>query len=271
MRLPELKKGVNMENKKKIMVVDDEKEFLDAFQRTLEAKDFSVIVAMNRQEAQEKLIKEEPNFIILGTITPRGDAFHLHRFIREHPRFKEVPLIIVDAPLERRLLEGWSMDEGIQMDADDYVTKPIEPSALLPRILAILEKASRRIKVLIVDDHTVVRDGIKMVLKLQKDIEVVGEAENGEEAIQKCMSLLPDVVIMDIVMPVMNGLEAAKRIIKERPETKVIMLTQYDDEENILMAEKVGAYGFIPKRSASDKLISGIRMVYMGKRLEHAA
>ncbi len=260
-----------MENRKKIMIIDDEREFLDAFKRTLEARDFTVFVATNRREAEEILLKEEPNFVILGTITPRGDAFQLHRFIRSNPRLKEVPLIIVDAPLERRLVEGWSMDEGIQMDADDYLTKPIEPSALIPRILALLEKATRRIKVLIVDDHTVVRDGIKVVLKLQKDIEVVGEAENGEEAVEKCLSLQPDVVIMDIVMPVMNGLEAARRILKERPETKVIMLTQYDDEENILMAEKIGAYGFIPKRSASDKLISGIRQVYMGKRLEHAA
>jgi DNA-binding NarL/FixJ family response regulator len=260
-----------MEKGKKIMIVDDEDSFLYAFQKTLEARGFEVVSATNKREAEEKLLKEQPDFIILGTITPRGDAFHLHRFIREHPKFKEAPLIIIDAPLEKRLTEGWSMDEGVQMDADDYVTKPIEPSALVPRILVLFERASRRIKVLIVDDHTVVRDGIKVVLKLQKDIEVVGEAENGEEAVEKTLKLLPDVVIMDIVMPVMNGLEATKRIMKERPETKVIMLTQYDDEENILMAEEVGAYGFIPKRSASDKLISGIRQVYMGKRLERAA
>ncbi|MCS7280851.1 MAG: response regulator [Desulfobacterota bacterium] len=260
-----------MENKKKIMIVDDEKEFLDAFKRTLEANGFSVVTAFHKHEAEKKLTQDKPDFIILGTLTPRGDAFHLHRFIREHPRFKDVPLIVIDAPLEKRLTEGWSMDEGVQMDADDYVTKPIEPSALIPRILVLIERASRRIKVLIVDDHTVVRDGLKVVLKLQKDIEVVGEAENGLEAVEKTLSLLPDVVIMDIVMPVMNGLEAAKRIIKERPETKVIMLTQYDDEENILKAEEVGAYGFIPKRSASERLISGIRQVYAGKRLERAA
>lgn len=260
-----------MEERRKIMIVDDEREFLDALQKTLESKDFAVILATNRSEAEKKLLEEKPDLIILGTIFPRGDAFHLHRFIREHPRFREAPLIIIDAPLERRLLEGWSMDEGVQMDADDYVTKPIEPSALIPRIRALLDRALRRIKVLIVDDHTVVRDGIKAVLKLQKDMEVVGEAENGQEAVEKTMKLLPDIVIMDIVMPVMNGLEAAKRIIKERPETRVIMLTQYDDEENILMAEKVGAYGFIPKRSASDKLISGIRQVYAGRHLERVA
>lgn len=256
---------------RKIMIVDDEKDFLYAFQKTLEAKGFEVLTATNKKEAEERLREENPNFIILGTITPRGDAYHLHRFIREHPKFKDVPLIIIDAPLERRLTEGWSIDEGVLMDADDYVTKPVEPSALLPRINALFERAQRRIKVLIVDDHTVVRDGIKVVLKLQKDMEVVGEAENGEEAVEKALSLLPDVIIMDIVMPVMNGLEATKKIIKERPETKIIMLTQYDDEENIVKSEEVGAVGFIPKRSASERLISGIREVFMGRRLERPA
>lgn len=256
---------------RKVIIVDDEEDFLLAFKRTLEAKAFQVITATNKVEAEDKMKREAPDFIILGTISPRGDAFQLHRFIRQHPKFRDLPMIIVDAPLERRLTEGWSMDEGIQMDADDYLTKPVEPSAIIPRILALFERAQRRIKVLIVDDHTVVRDGIKVVLKLQKDMEVVGEAENGKDAIEKTLTLMPDVVIMDIVMPVMNGLEATKRIIKERPETKVIMLTQYDDEENILMAEEVGAFGFIPKRSASDKLISGIRQVFMGRRLERPA
>jgi DNA-binding NarL/FixJ family response regulator len=260
-----------MEEAKKIMVVDDEDVFLLSFQKTLEARGFKVITATTKREAEEKMRKDMPDFVILGTIMPRGDAFQLHRFIREHPRLKDVPLIIVDAPFEKRLTEGWSMDEGVQMDADDYVTKPIEPSALIPRILALVERAQRRIKVLIVDDHAVVRDGIKVVIKLQKDMEVVGEAENGREAVEKTLKLMPDVVVMDIVMPVMNGLEATKQIMKERPETKVIMLTQYDDEENILMAQEVGAFGFIPKRSASDKLIGGIREVFLGRRLERPA
>lgn len=260
-----------MQEARKIMVVDDDDAFLFSFQRTLEARGFKVITATRKKEAEEKIVKEIPDFIILGTITPRGDAFHLHRFVREHPRLKDAPLIIVDAPLDKRLTEGWSMDEGVQMDADDYVTKPIEPSALLPRIMALLERAQKRIKVLVVDDHTVVRDGIKVVLRLQRDIELVGEAENGEEAVEKALRLMPDVVVMDIVMPVMNGLEATRRIVKERPETKVIMLTQYDDEENMLMAKEVGALGFIPKRSASDRLISSIREVYMGRPLEREA
>jgi len=105
----------------------------------------------------------------------------------------------------------------------------------------------------------------------KKDMEVVGEAVNGKDAAEKALQFLPDVVVMDIVMPVMNGLEATKRIYKECPQIKVLMLTQYDDEENILMAEQVGAYGFIPKRTASSQLIAGIRTVYAGQHLKRPA
>jgi DNA-binding NarL/FixJ family response regulator len=130
-----------------------------------------------------------------------------------------------------------------------------------------MDKANQRIRVLIVDDHTVVRDGIHAVLRLQKDMEVVGEAVDGKDGLEKATQLNPDVVIMDIVMPVMNGLQATERICKECPDTKVLMLTQYDDEENIATAEKIGAYGFIPKRAASSQLISSIRAVYAGQHL----
>ncbi len=260
-----------MANIKKILIVDDEPDFLLALQRTLQAKSWEVVIANNRTEAQERIKMESPEFIILGTMTPRGDAFLLHKWLRQHPKSRNLPLVVIDAPLEKRLSEGWSMDEGVQMDADDYVTKPIEPASLVPRIQALLERVTRRIKVLIVDDHTVVRDGIQAVLRLHKDIEVVGEAANGKDAVEKAFQLLPDVVVMDIVMPVMNGLEATKRIYKEFPQTKVLMLTQYDDEENILMAEQIGAYGFIPKRAASSQLIAGIRTVDAGQHLQRPA
>jgi DNA-binding NarL/FixJ family response regulator len=137
------------------------------------------------------------------------------------------------------------------------------------RAQAILEKAQKRIRVLIVDDHSVVRDGIRSILELQTDIDVVGHAENGREALEKVASLSPDVAIMDIMMPEMNGLEATKLIYEKHPQTRVVMLSQYDDEENILAAEQLGAFGFIPKRAASSQLVNGIRAVhYVGKRLE---
>ena len=258
-----------MEKRVKIAVVDDEPEFLLALKRTLEAESLQVTTASSKAEIQERIRMEEPDVIILGTLTPRGDAFALHKWLKQNPRTKDLSIVVIDAPLEKRLISGWSMDEGVQMEAEGYLTKPIEPASLVPLIRALLERVTKRIKVLIVDDHTIIRDGIRAVLTLQKDISVVGEAVDGKEAVEKTSQLLPDVVVMDIVMPVMNGLEATKQICEERPGTKVLMLTQYDDEENIVMSEQVGAYGFIPKRAASSQLMAGIRAVSRGERFVH--
>ena len=152
------------------------------------------------------------------------------------------------------------------MEAEDFLCKPIEPGALLPRIEKMLDRLTRRINILIADDHPVVRDGIRAMLDLQKDMQVVGEAVNGHDALTKVNELMPDVVLMDIVMPGMNGLEASKRISSEHSNIKILMLTQYDDEENVLASTQAGAVGFIPKKSASSQLLAGIRAVDRGKR-----
>jgi len=144
------------------------------------------------------------------------------------------------------------------------VSKPIEPASLVPRIRSLLEEVTKHIKVLVTDDHTMVRDGICAVLMLQKEMEVVGEATNGKEALEKVLRLIPDVVLMDIVMPVMGGLEATKQIARQQPQTRVLILTQYDEEENMLVARQVGAYGFIPKKAATSQLVDGIKSVYGG-------
>ena len=122
----------------------------------------------------------------------------------------------------------------------------------------------QKIRVLVVDDHTIVRDGICALLGLVGDIEVVGEATNGKEALEMIRELLPDVVLMDIAMPLMGGLEATRRIRKESPRTKVIALTQYDDKDYVYPVIEAGAAGFISKVAASTELASGIRSVYHG-------
>ena len=121
-----------------------------------------------------------------------------------------------------------------------------------------------KIRVLVVDDHTIVRDGICALLALAADIEVVGEAENGREALDKVRQLAPDVVLMDIAMPIMDGLEATRRIRKEFSKTKVLVLTQYAEKEYIFPVIEAGAQGFISKAAASSELTSGIRAVYQG-------
>jgi DNA-binding NarL/FixJ family response regulator len=123
----------------------------------------------------------------------------------------------------------------------------------------------QKIKVLVVDDHTIVRDGICSLLALVSDIELVGEAATGKEAVAKVRQLAPDVVLMDIAMPTLNGLEATRRIRKEFPNTKVLALTQYDDREQILSMIEAGARGFITKVAASSELTAGIRAVYGGE------
>ena len=115
------------------------------------------------------------------------------------------------------------------------------------------------IKIMIADDHAIVREGIRTLLELQKDIHVVGEAVDGKDALEKTRQLSPDVVLMDIVMPGMDGLEATKKIRKEYDHTRVLMLSQYDDDDNIKASQQVGASGFVPKKDASKLLISAIR------------
>ena len=123
----------------------------------------------------------------------------------------------------------------------------------------------KKIRVLVVDDHTIVRDGICALLALAGDIEVVGEAANGREAVDMVKQLAPDVVLMDMAMPILGGLEATRRICKEFTGTRVLGLTQYDDKENVFPLIEAGASGFISKTAASSELTSAIRYVYRGE------
>jgi len=123
----------------------------------------------------------------------------------------------------------------------------------------------KKIRVLIADDHTLVRDGIRSLLALVADIEIVGEAADGREAVEKVRRLMPDIVLMDLAMPIMGGLEATRRIRKEFPATKVLALTQYDDSEYVIPVIEAGARGFVTKMSSSSELASAIQAVYRGE------
>ena len=123
----------------------------------------------------------------------------------------------------------------------------------------------QRIKVLIVDDHTLVRSGIRSLLALIEGIEVVGEASDGKEALEKTRQLAPDVVLMDLAMPVMGGLEATRRLRKEFPRTQVLALTQYDDSEYVIPIIEAGARGFVTKMSAFSELAAAIQAAHRGE------
>jgi len=124
-------------------------------------------------------------------------------------------------------------------------------------------------RVLIADDHTLVREGIIAMLSRFEDIEVVGEASNGKEAIEKVRDLRPDIILMDISMPVLGGLEATLEIKKSHPEVKILVLTQYDDKEYVSRFLKAGVSGYILKKALGMELLTAIRAVARGENYLH--
>ena len=122
------------------------------------------------------------------------------------------------------------------------------------------------ISVFIADDHTVVRDGLRLLIETQSDMKVVSEASNGREAARQVLHTNPDVVIMDLAMPELNGVEATRQIRENCPATKVIILSMHSSSEHIFQALKAGAHGYLLKESAGMEVISAIRVVHSGKR-----
>jgi two-component system, NarL family, response regulator LiaR len=121
------------------------------------------------------------------------------------------------------------------------------------------------IKVLIVDDHPLVRNGINTLLGVYDDIEVIGEAGNGREAVEICEKVKPDIVLMDLIMPEVNGIEATRKILKNWPSVKVVTLTSFIDKKLIEDSLKAGAIGYILKNISGDNLVATIRDADKGK------
>lgn len=121
-----------------------------------------------------------------------------------------------------------------------------------------------KIRILLADDHAILRAGLVRLLGEEKDIEVVGEAENGREAVQKALELHPDIVLMDIGMPVMNGMEATKQIKKRDADVKVLVLTMHDNEEYLFQVLQAGAAGYVLKKAADSDLVNAIHVVSRG-------
>ena len=123
----------------------------------------------------------------------------------------------------------------------------------------------KAIRVLVADDHTIVRQGLVGILKAGEEIDVVGEAADGHEAVEKAQKLKPDVVVLDVSMPRLNGLEAARRIHEILPATRLLVLTMHDDEEYVLKMVRAGVSGYLLKDDAASALIAGIRALKAGK------
>ena len=128
------------------------------------------------------------------------------------------------------------------------------------------------IKILLADDHKITRDGLKALLEGQKNMIVIGEAENGRQAVRLASELVPDVIVMDINMPELNGIEATRQIIAESPKTKIIALSMYSDKRYVVGMLKAGVSGYLLKNCAFDELVSAITAVianqnYMSQKI----
>jgi NarL family two-component system response regulator LiaR len=121
------------------------------------------------------------------------------------------------------------------------------------------------IRVLITDDHAIVRKGLAVLLATERDIKVVGEACDGQEAIEKVESLKPDVVLMDLVMPRVDGIEATRRITEANPKAKILVLTSFAADDKVFPAMKAGALGYLLKDTGPEELLEAIRKVYQGE------
>ena len=124
---------------------------------------------------------------------------------------------------------------------------------------------SQEIKLVLADDHAVVRSGTRELLEQQPDLKIVGEASNGEEAVQMAQNLQPDVIVMDVRMPKMTGIEATRRIKTESPDVKVLVLTAHDDDEYVFALLQAGANGYLLKTAEIEELVKAIRTVAAGQ------
>jgi two-component system, NarL family, response regulator LiaR len=122
-----------------------------------------------------------------------------------------------------------------------------------------------RIRVLVVDDHVVIREGLCALISSRTDMEIAGEASNGEEAIQRAASTQPDVILMDLAMPRMDGVRAIEEIIRQNPSARILVLTSYTEDKQVFSAIKAGAMGYLLKDSSYKDLVRAIQQVYAGE------
>jgi DNA-binding NarL/FixJ family response regulator len=129
--------------------------------------------------------------------------------------------------------------------------------------------APARIRVLLADDHTIVRQGVRMALEAFGDMEIVAEAENGQDAVELAGQLRPDVAVIDLTMPRLNGVEAIRQIRRDHPEVEVVVLSVHDSEPYVVQALRAGAAGYVLKRNAATELAEAIRAAHLGQAYLH--
>ncbi len=156
------------------------------------------------------------------------------------------------------------LDTGLTLSR---IKKPVSSIAVMKTFAEKLGKRmAEKIRVFLADDHAILRDGLRYILEAEGNISVIGEASDGRQALREAKRINPDVLIMDIAMPELNGIEATRQIIKDCPSVKVIILSMYHSTEHIYQALQAGAKGFIIKEVAGKELVRAVRIVYGGHR-----
>ena len=122
-----------------------------------------------------------------------------------------------------------------------------------------------QIKILLAEDHGIVREGLRALMKLEPDFQVIGEAENGRQAVDLALQLHPDVVVMDVAMPILNGLEATRQILRAAPSIKILILSAHGDDAYVEKVMALGARGYLIKQTAASVLPAAIREVHLGR------
>ena len=130
-----------------------------------------------------------------------------------------------------------------------------------------IDQSSESIRVLVADDHPVFRRGMRAILGAEPDTELLGEATNGEEAVTLALELRPDVILMDLNMPNLNGIEATRRILQANPDTAILMLTMFEDDKSILAAMRAGAHGYVLKGADGAEMLRAIHAVASGEAI----
>jgi DNA-binding NarL/FixJ family response regulator len=153
---------------------------------------------------------------------------------------------------------------GLEKFENDPLCEPCRRVEKIHREVVTMENYMEKIKILLCDDHAMVRAGLRLLLETATDIEVVGEAADGHRAMREVKRLLPDIILMDLSMPLLNGIEATRQLLKEFPLAKVLILSAHNDDQYVQHAMKAGAVGYLMKESAENDLLRAIREIASG-------
>ncbi len=236
--------------KTRILVVDDHRMYRDGLKALLALQSDMEVVgeAENGQEAIAKTRKLRPDVVLMDVKMPVMDGVEAtRRIITEMPNMKILALTMCS---EQECGMGI-----MRAGARGYIAKGGE----FEELAAAIREATIKTRILIVEDHPMYREGLRAMLARQADMEVIGEAENGLDAVAKALELRPDVILMDVNMPVMDGVEATSRILAELPGTKILALSVQADDGFMASMLQAGAVGYILKGSDSEKLFGIIR------------